>query len=232
MKQKLSSIFFAAVSLVISGGAMAQEIVPALDSTSAQGSASAQHSASVLTSVSQASSETNVTQTSSESEKFTYRTIYAELFGASNLIGINFDSRFRKGSKFGYRVGLAYSVAWESGIFVYYSDSHTISIPVEVNGIFGKGHNYFEAGIGASPVLTFDSFTQNYDILLPDGSINEIKRHLTDTRMDCQIHINLGYRYQKPHGFQFRAGITPAVGFGSWLYLLLHPYVSFGYTFK
>ena len=53
------------------------------------------------------STETNAISKSSP----VFRNIYGELFGASNLIGVTYDSRFKAGSKWGYRAGLAYAVA-------------------------------------------------------------------------------------------------------------------------
>ncbi|MBD5278604.1 MAG: hypothetical protein HDS32_05145, partial [Bacteroides sp.] len=48
------------------------------------------------------------TQQAAEEVAPLYRSIYAELFGASNLIGISYDSRIKPGSPFGYRGGISY----------------------------------------------------------------------------------------------------------------------------
>lgn len=38
----------------------------------------------------------------------TYKSIYLELLGASNMIGVSYDTRIKPGSVFGYRAGISY----------------------------------------------------------------------------------------------------------------------------
>lgn len=177
------------------------------------------------------STETNAISKSSP----VFRNIYGELFGASNLIGVTYDSRFKAGSKWGYRAGLAYAVAIHpSQMLFYHGSDHAISVPLAINGIFGKGNNYFEAGLGFSPGITVSIRDNIIYGTLPDGS-EYIRKDGTYTHSDFygDIFMDLGYRYQRPSGFMFRAGISPAVNMvGSWSSFLLRPYLSFGYTFK
>ena len=49
---------------------------------------------------------TNAQQTSD-----TQKSVYLEMFGASNLVGVNYDSRFKADSPWGYRVGLGWNSA-------------------------------------------------------------------------------------------------------------------------
>lgn len=45
------------------------------------------------------------------------RNLSVELLGAQNIVGINYDSRFKGNSGFGYRVGLGYGYGNTSGLF-------------------------------------------------------------------------------------------------------------------
>ena len=45
------------------------------------------------------------------------RSFSVEFFGAQNLVGLNYDSRFNGNSGFGYRVGLGYGYGNDIGLF-------------------------------------------------------------------------------------------------------------------
>lgn len=45
------------------------------------------------------------------------RSLSVELLGAQTIAGINYDSRFKGNSGFGYRVGLGYGYGNNSGLF-------------------------------------------------------------------------------------------------------------------
>ena len=76
-------------------------------------------------------------------------------------------------------------------------------------GLFGSDKHYFEAGIGlsVSPV-PWKEYSENDSVL--------------------SLHGSLGYRYQKPDAFFFRAGFTPFYRI-NWAFLPLVG-VSFGYS--
>lgn len=170
------------------------------------------------------------------SRKPMYRNIYGELGGISGLVGVYYDSRFKPGSRWGYRVGLGYSINFSMLRAVYRQGDHTLSVPFAVNGIFGKSESFFEAGFGFSPGVSFTKYDYDYSISyeLPDGSYVEKNVPSTwRTEFTWNFFLDLGYRFQKPNGFLFRAGITPSVCWvGDWCCLLISPYVGFGYTFR
>ena len=173
-------------------------------------------------------------QTISEAEiKPVYRNIYGELFGASNLIGVHYDQRFTPGSKWGFRAGIAYSLNYNLAINLYNSGGYnTIRAPFAVNAIFGKRHSYFEAGFGVSPGIAVSSQNRGtYYYYDQDGTL--ITKKYKSTAFTFKTFFDFGYRYQKPGGFMFRAGITPGVAwFRNLCIFNVLPYVSFGYTFK
>lgn len=59
-----------------------------------------------------------------------------EAFGAQNTIGINYDTRIRGNYGLGYRVGIGYGYADNSGLFD--QKINGIGIPLELNYLFGK----------------------------------------------------------------------------------------------
>ena len=47
----------------------------------------------------------------------TYKNIYLELLGASNMIGVSYDTRIKPGSAFGYRAGISYFYGTNMGLY-------------------------------------------------------------------------------------------------------------------
>ena len=74
----------------------------------------------------------------------TYKNIYLELLGASNMIGVSYDTRIKPGSAFGYRAGISYFY----GTNYNSNEGHGFSVPLEFNCILGKRRSKFEAGTG------------------------------------------------------------------------------------
>jgi len=130
------------------------------------------------------------------------KSIYFEL-GGPGLASVNFDTRFgAKEGGLGGRVGIGgFSVGGTGVLF----------IPIAVNYLLGKDtKNYFELGIGVTPVLGTGELDGNFS-----GTFG---------------HLNFGYRLQpQDGGFTFRAFISPVFGSGYFI-----PYwggLSFGYKF-
>lgn len=162
-----------------------------------------------------------------------YRTVYAEVLGPSHLIGISYDSRFRNECKFGYRLGFGYTSSWEDIFYVTNTNAHSFNIPLEVNGIFGSKKNYFETGVGISPMFTYERCKFTTVDYGSDGSKNYGQLNISDTSWGLQTYLNAGYRYQRPRGLQVRVGLTAGYVVDKlWSYWELRPYLSFGYTFK
>lgn len=149
-----------------------------------------------------------------------YRNLFAEVFGTSGVAGVNYEQRFRPGSKFGWRVGIAYNYRSDQiGSDGNDTESNGVMIPVGVNGLFGSRNSKFEAGIN----LNFGIYHAS---------------HLAETKnvFNGGVSVNIGYRYQRPSGFMFRVGFGPEIAyygkFGGYSWYSLFPYLGFGYTFK
>ena len=59
----------------------------------------------------------------------TYKSIYLELLGASNMIGVSYDTRIKPGSVFGYRAGISYFYGTNYNSY----EGHGFSVPLEFN---------------------------------------------------------------------------------------------------
>ncbi|HZV70572.1 MAG TPA: hypothetical protein VFG10_13550 [Saprospiraceae bacterium] len=130
------------------------------------------------------------------------KSVFFEL-GGPGLASFNFDTRFGSGEGgLGGRVGVGgFSVGGTGVVFV----------PIALNYLLGKDtKNYFELGIGVTPVFGTGEFDGNFS-----GTFG---------------HLNFGYRLQPlDGGFTFRAFITPV--FGNGFFIPYYGGVSFGYKF-
>lgn len=170
-------------------------------------------------------------------EKPMYRNIYVELFGASNLIGISYDSRIKPGSPFGFRAGVAYAYGESRGFFDHMSDKASyFSVPAAFNCILGKRKSKFEVGFGINMgIFSIEDYT-NLDadgyptIFNPTYVIRE-----TRNIFGYYFFSDIGYRYQRENGFMLRVGVSPSFSFagdhGVSKTPFLYPYLSLGYTF-
>ncbi|WP_297063149.1 hypothetical protein [uncultured Duncaniella sp.] len=169
------------------------------------------------------------------------RNIFAEFFGPSFGVGIGFDSRFRAGSVFGYRVGLSFtSGSLSSDYDMRDLEFNGVCIPLEANAILGGGKSKFEVGLGIVPsVLKRRELTisgqwiwddETGDIIsTPDCNFRQV------TRPNILGLINVGYRYQRTTGFFMRIGLTALIG--SWDCspidgVIFLPNLSLGYTIR
>lgn len=62
------------------------------------------------------------------------KAVYAEFFGGSMGVGVNFDSRFAEDSRLGYRVGLAYG--------------EVLNVPLEINYLVGRRETKSKLDLG------------------------------------------------------------------------------------
>lgn len=163
-----------------------------------------------------------------------YRSIYAELFGASNLIGISYDSRIKPGSPFGYRGGISYVAGYQ--YILFYSDKMSgFAIPLEFNCILGKRKSKFEIGLG----VNLGVYSTEQSLFLDENgypSIFEPAYKVTVSRNTFGYYFfsNIGYRYQRKNGFMLRVGVSPSFSFAGPHAVkkdpFLYPYLSLGYT--
>ena len=177
--------------------------------------------------------ETHIPCSSTEkSESLMSHNIFGELFGPSFGAGIGFDSRFKNGTPFGYRVGISYTVGsfrdnqeWRD------LDFNGVCVPLEINAIFGKRKSKFEIGVGVTPSILHRVYTEWH--WNDDMTIYYITTR--GNRLNILGTMNIGYRYQRERGFFLRAGLTIYVGDlkcspidGVWAL----PNISLGYTLK
>lgn len=165
------------------------------------------------------------------------RNVFLEFLGTSLGVGLGFDSRFRAGSPFGYRVGLSYtdgSCSYDADYLD--TDFKGVSFPLELNAILGKGKSKFEIGIGATPAILRRIDTRAY--WSGDEETGGFWPSYTTTRgtkLNITGTINVGYRYQREEGFFMRIGLTAYIGdydcspIDGVLFL---PALSIGYTFR
>ena len=166
------------------------------------------------------------------------RTLYLELLGASNGLGINYDARFnrdaasgwgwRTGLGFGYRyssTGLAYDFSDNGGtrggettqitIAHIYDQSFGASIPLEINYLLGNGASKLDLGAGG--LFCADLYTAR-DVTKP---------HLA---FGVSPYLSAGYRLVTEKRFVFRVGAISPFTFRI-RELSFWPYISFGRAF-
>lgn len=160
-----------------------------------------------------------------------YRSIYVELLGASNLIGVSYDCRIRPGSPFGYRAGISYLSASSSysnvtGFYHCEESLRGFAVPVEFNCILGKRKSKFEVSFG----MNLGVYTSRTYTLFP---ANQYQSYTESSDFGYYFYTNIGYRYQRKNGFMLRVGVSPSFSFGRHGITkepLLYPYLSLGYT--
>lgn len=159
-----------------------------------------------------------------------YRNIYAELMGASDVVGLSYDARFYPGCRFGYRAGLSYFA--EDSQFMFAYRGRGVGMPLGVNCILGNRRSKFEIGPGIS--MGYYSFELRWLNIAPGSNSWIIDFKSTTHRFGYFCFCDIGYRYQRESGFMFRVGLTPVFDFGG-KYAVetsnsLRLYISFGYT--
>ena len=173
-----------------------------------------------------------------QQDESTQKSLYAELLGASNLIGVNYDSRFKPNSPWGYRVGLGYTYSKNYNMFSGSNSLKGVDVPLEANYLLGKKRSKLELGLG----LNLGYYTEKYDVwtlkkVLEEDGIpyytTEYAGEDSHSTWGYYFFGNIGYRYQPSHGFQFRAGISPSFNLGGKHAVTksIFPYISFGYVF-
>lgn len=161
------------------------------------------------------------------------RNVFGEILGPSFGLGVNFDSRFRPGTPFGYRVGLSWTDGSDSHDYDYWREVefHGLCVPLEINAIFGQRRSKFEIGVGATPSILYRKDTKHY--WTEDGPTDYSKS--TGTKLNILGTINIGYRYQREEGFFMRVGVTAYIGdfdCSPINGIVVLPGLGLGYTFK
>lgn len=179
-------------------------------------------------------------QTASGDTDRPVRNVHVELLGGSNGIGIQYDSRLKGNSGWGYGLGAGWGLAYSSAdVFGYKAHVHNVSLSPRVNYLLGRKNRKLELGLGVSVGYQFGS--EEYDVYdwAVDEAGNNVMRyagHAKESRdmMNYFFFGNIGYRRQAPRGFLFRVGVAPFFGFGgkhSISGVGLSPYLGFGWSF-
>lgn len=182
-----------------------------------------------------AGSADTVSTTISEVRPLMSHNVFWEIFGPSFGVGVGFDSRFRSGSVFGYRVGLSWTNGSSSSDYDGRDvDFNGVCVPLELNAVFGKQKSKFEVGLGVTPAILRRTDTHRYWVDETDD--NWLRYDTTrGTKLNVLGTINVGYRYQREEGFFMRIGLTAYIGdfdcspIDGVIFL---PGLSLGYTFK
>lgn len=160
--------------------------------------------------------------------------ISVDFFGVQNTIGVNYDTRINGNSGLGYRIGVGYGYADNSGLLD--QKINGIGIPIELNYLLGGKCSKLEFGFGTNLGLYHIKETtwNNYLPISPKEE-RDMEQHTTsNTQFGYFIFGNIGYRHQHKHGFMFRVGVTPSFNFGDKYGLkraFFYPYIGFGKSF-
>ena len=131
------------------------------------------------------------------------QSVFVEVGGPSNGLGLNYECRLKGAPQWGWRAGLAWGYASESIRDIKYNSSErSYTLPVGVNFLSGHRRSKLELGAGASLGI-YNTHARFYEY---GGKSNSFGYFL---------YANVGYRYQSRSGFLFRAGWSPITGFGT-----------------
>lgn len=146
--------------------------------------------------------------TAGHAQDATERSISVEALGVHNIVGINFDSRFRGNHGIGFRVGVGY--AQGKGKHIYFSPSGTktqgVAFPIEINYLLGKKEQKLELGLGAS--LGYYGERMEFGII---GGHQYMP--VTEKKFGYFVFGNIGYRLQTNSGLMIRIGWAPSINF-------------------
>jgi hypothetical protein len=176
---------------------------------------------------------------------------FVEVGGVTGLVGLNYDMRLRKGSHWGFRVGASYAYDSEYNISSTDTYEHFIGFHTEINYLIGGRRNHLELGLGNKLWMIkyklngnyyAPSYSETYASSSDDGSEQPANISYRKTWVRDMIYLNIGYRHEALHGFQFRCGVTPMIHVtNDWLWadgstcnkgsFLFAPYASFGWAF-
>jgi hypothetical protein len=153
---------------------------------------------------------------------------YAELGGPGILFSANIDRRFTKSALgFGGRIGLGFittdvvtsnTTSPYGGFYSNYETRSIVTIPLQLNYVFGKPNSVHSMEVGAGVTFTgkkIDIFDNNYRRSSPGASAFG-----TASFMYRKI--------PKDGGFTWRIGFTPIIGGG---YIQPSGGVGIGYSF-
>lgn len=156
--------------------------------------------------------------------------VYAELLGASTTIGVHYDTRFNENTKWGGRIGIAYTNSSSQDFFQSAPIKTTgFTFPIAVNYLIGNNKHNLELGIG----ISYGLYSCKYR-----GVAHEVEK----SHNASFGFIDVGYRFQSQNGLMIRAGINPGMALSSYDEIrveehgvdreaVIYPYIGIGYNF-
>lgn len=160
--------------------------------------------------------------------------VFLEFFGPASIIGASYDTRFPGSRVWGWRAGAGLSMApLDEGL----DYQPGVSVPLVVNGLFGRRASKFELGLIVAPGCYFYKNREYYHDVGEDYCYCcSVEVGPVKCRVGCSFGLDFGYRLQRRSGFAFRVGWSPSVFInsgGDYLNLYsLFPHIGFGYTFR
>lgn len=156
------------------------------------------------------------------------REIFVELFGASMLYSVNYDTRLVRGRRdgWGVRAGLGvWGASYLTG--AGFEKLTVLAFPLGVNYLIGKRKGQLELGIGATLLRISDNFVSGSDVSIGfyDATLNATTTITT---------LSFVYRHSpiKKQGIIWRVGLEPIIiGGGSLSPFIPLPTVGIGYKF-
>jgi hypothetical protein len=138
--------------------------------------------------------------------KLKKHTVYVEAFGQGLYNSFCYDKLMRIDKKIKSSGTFGLTLIPHPQLFVF-------ATPISYNLLVGKNNNYFELGLGFTPMLIyFDKISASEMYSDQSGNLQENNYEGTQTNFYSYITPKLGYRYQQKNGgLFFRATITPVL---------------------
>ena len=140
------------------------------------------------------------------SQERTERSISIEALGVHNIVGVNFDSRFKGNHGFGYRVGVGYTQGTHARMSPSATKVQGFAFPLEINYLLGKNEQKLELGLGCS----LGYYGERIEFLESGG---HAYFPTTDRSFGYFVFGNIGYRLQTKSGLMIRAGWAPSINY-------------------
>ena len=140
------------------------------------------------------------------SQERTERSISIEALGVHNIVGVNFDSRFKGNHGFGYRVGVGYTQGTHARMSPSATKVQGFAFPLEINYLLGKNEQKLELGLGCSLGYYGER------IEFPESG-GHAYFPTTDRSFGYFVFGNIGYRLQTKSGLMIRAGWAPSINY-------------------
>jgi hypothetical protein len=155
------------------------------------------------------------------------QSVYLELLGTSGVYSLNYDRRFTKGHRDGWgaRAGFGYLIVSAGDSVSGYPKVSLLTIPLDVNYIFGKKKGALQLGVGLTYVSSRSqgsTYTFNELDIIGGETYNYQSNGFA-------AFLNVSYlSRQLGNGFMFRSAFTPMI------YPAIIPALglSFGYNFQ